>query len=251
MKTASYIVCTSPRSGSTLLCRMLAATGVAGDPESLFYRPALDDWMTRLNVHAQGTTERECLDMIMRAAIRRGRGETPVFGLRQQRPSFDFLCRQLAILHPGAETDLDRIERTFGPTRFIHLTRPDKLDQAVSYLKAQQTGLWHVAADGSEWERTAPPRAPVYDAARISDCVGMLDGYDRGWNAWFHREGIEPVRITYDELSDAPGATLRLVLERLGLDPRAADGIEPEVGRMADTTSRDWIVRFRAETAQR
>jgi LPS sulfotransferase NodH len=251
MKPASYVICTSPRSGSTLMCRMLAATGVAGNPESLFYRPSLDDWMSRLNVYPGAALERERLEIIIQAAIQKGRGQTPVFGLRQQRPSFEFLCQKLAILHPGAATDLGRIERTFGPTQFIHLTRPDKLEQAVSFLKAQQTGLWHVATDGSEWERTAKPQTPVYDVDKIKECVGILEGYDRGWNEWFSREGIEPIRISYNDLSDAPVATLRLVLECLGLNPQAADGIEPEVRRMADATSRDWIARFRTEMTNR
>src|SRR4051812_29634736 len=36
-----YLVCATPRSGSTLLCRALGATGVAGRPEEYFQaRPA-------------------------------------------------------------------------------------------------------------------------------------------------------------------------------------------------------------------
>src|SRR3954469_3299609 len=34
--TRSYLVCATPRSGSTLLCRALAQTGVAGRPEEYF-----------------------------------------------------------------------------------------------------------------------------------------------------------------------------------------------------------------------
>lgn len=33
---AAYLVCGTPRTGSTLLCGLLAATGVAGKPESYF-----------------------------------------------------------------------------------------------------------------------------------------------------------------------------------------------------------------------
>lgn len=247
---ASYIICTSPRSGSTLLCKMLAATGIAGNPESLFYRPCLDDWMTRLNVEPKGTTERELLESIIRAAIQKGRGKTPVFGLRQQRPSFSFLCEKLAILHSEAMTDLERLERTFGPTQFIYLSRSDKLPQAISYLKAQQTGLWHVATDGSELERTAASQEPQYDAFRIRECLTALTAYDEGWNEWFAHEGIEPIRISYDELSDAPVAALRMLLGRLGLNPEVANGVVPTVRKMADAISEDWISRFRSDRTQ-
>ncbi|MEM7269766.1 MAG: Stf0 family sulfotransferase, partial [Pseudomonadota bacterium] len=41
---ASYVICTSPRSGSTLLCSLLKASGVAGAPESLFHEPSVEAW---------------------------------------------------------------------------------------------------------------------------------------------------------------------------------------------------------------
>lgn len=246
----SYIICTSPRSGSTLLCKLLAATGIAGNPSSLFYRPAVSDWLTRLGVTpAETATEREVLKEVFEAAIRKGSMDTPVFGLRQQRHGFEFLCEKLAILHLGDRTDAERFQRTFGPTLFIHLTRADKLAQAVSYLKAEQSGLWHLAPDGTELERTAPHRPPVYDDDAIRACIETMAAYDRQWEAWFEREAIAPLRISYDELSDDPAATLRTVLDHLGLDPAAAAGIEPSVRKLADSTSQEWVARFRLENA--
>ena len=60
-------------------------------------------------------------------------------------------------------TDTERFQRLFGSTLFVYLARPDKLAQAVSYLKAEQTGLWHLAPNGTELERIAPHREPAYD----------------------------------------------------------------------------------------
>ena len=34
-------------------------------------------------------------------------------------------------------------------------SRENKLAQAVSLIKAEQTGLWHIAPDGTELERVA------------------------------------------------------------------------------------------------
>ena len=36
MSAPSYLVCATERSGSTLLCELLAGTGVAGRPEEFF-----------------------------------------------------------------------------------------------------------------------------------------------------------------------------------------------------------------------
>lgn len=240
-----YILCTSPRSGSTLLCTMLEATGIAGAPESLFYLPDLEDWRERLGVPLVAG-ERNLLAALIAAALQQGRAGSDIFALRQQRHSFAFLCAKLAVLYPGEPTDLARLQRAFGNVLFIHLTREDKVAQAVSYLKAEQTGLWHVAPDGSDFERTGEGE-PDYDGDRIRAKVETLTAYDSDWTAWFAQQGIEPLRLTYDELSADPVATLRGILDRLGLDPQAADGIEPGVRKMADARSQDWIARFHAE----
>ncbi|HEX7161024.1 MAG TPA: Stf0 family sulfotransferase [Trebonia sp.] len=37
-RTGSYLICATPRTGSSLLCGLLDSTGVAGHPESWFRR---------------------------------------------------------------------------------------------------------------------------------------------------------------------------------------------------------------------
>lgn len=244
----AYVLCTAPRSGSTLLCKLLAATGIAGDPGSHFHEPSLAEWLADHDLpEVPGRDERDTVAAVFDAAIAHGRGGTPVFGLRLQRHSFAFFAEKLALLHPGPAGDAARMEAAFGCTLFIHLTRADKVDQAVSLVRAGQTGLWHRAADGSELERTAPPREPVYDGAAIAAAVAELTGYDRDWDAWFEREGVSPLRLTYDALSADPAGTLATVLEALGLPRAAARGVKPGTARLADATNRDWVERFRAE----
>jgi trehalose 2-sulfotransferase len=241
------MICTAPRSGSTLLCKLLASTGVAGNPASWFYEASVAGWLEDLDLEPQpDMSEREMLDAVFRAAIQKGRGGTGPFGLRQQGDSFPFLFEKLAVLCPDATTDVARFEKIFGATLFIHLTRPDKVEQAVSYLKAEQTGLWHVAPDGTELERVAPHREPVYDEDSLRACVAMLTEYDRVWNAWFLREGITPFRISYDNLAADPIETLRGALDALGLDRAAANGVTPGVKKLADHVNQDWVMRFRA-----
>lgn len=244
----SYVICTSPRSGSTLLCRLLAATGIAGRPSSLFHEPSLDDWFERFELSADtARSEREVLAAIFAAAMERGRGGTDVFGLRLQRHSFAFFRDKLAILLPGQSSDRARFAAAFGRTLFIHLTRVDKSAQAVSYVKAQQSGLWHRASDGTELERLSPPRDPVYDAELLRSTHDAMLAADRDWENWFADESIAPLRLTYEALSADPRGTLRHVLEALDLDASRADPVVPDVARLADATSRDWTERLRSE----
>jgi len=246
----SYVICTSPRSGSTLLCRLLAATGVAGNPDSHFHRPAIAHWLADLGVTPEpALSERALLQLAFQAAIAEGTRGTGIFGLRLQRHSFDFFSEKLAVLHPGLADDLARFHAAFGRTLFLHLTRQDKVAQAVSYVKAEQTGLWHRAPDGTELERLSPPREPVYDAAVIRAHLEEVTAHDIQWRRWFAASGLEPLRITYEGLAADPLAALRRVLDRLGLGRAAADGVEPGVAKLADDTNRDWVARFRAEQA--
>lgn len=244
----SYVICTSPRSGSTLLCNLLAKTGVAGNPDSWFHQSSLAYWLEMHDLSADpAASEGEVLEAIFRAAIAAG-SRGGMFGLRLQRDSFDFFVGKLAVLHPGLSSDAERFHAAFGRTAYIHLTRGDKVEQAVSYVKAKQSCLWHVAPDGSEIERLSAPREPVYDAGAIRACVESMEAADRDWKAWFAREGIAPLRVAYEAFSAAPVDTLRDVLVHLGLDPDAANGIEPGVAKLADATSRDWVARYRTET---
>jgi trehalose 2-sulfotransferase len=245
---ASYMICSAPRSGSTLLCRLLAETGVAGRPASYFHEPSLAEWKRRLGVEPEAAaSEREVVGACIQAAQSRGCSDNGIFGLRLQRPSFDFFFSQLALVHAEGRSERARFEGVFGRTLFIHLSRADKVEQAVSCLKAEQTGLWHVAADGSDVERIGPPREPEYDGQALQAWVDAMTGYDRDWNTWFASEASEPVRITYDHLSRDPQGTLRRVLDSLGLDPAAAGHVAPSLRKMADDTNQAWVTRFRAE----
>lgn len=244
----AYMICTAPRSGSTLLCRLLAATGRAGAPDSHFHVPSLDRWATSHGVDlARFASERAALRAVVARAIARGRGATDLFGLRMQRRSFGFFLEQLGRLHPGLGRDVDRIEAAFGRTLFISLRRQDKVAQAVSRVIATQTGLWHRHADGRELERVSPQAPAVYDAAAIAEVIAEQEALDAGWAAWFAREGVTPLALTYEALSADPEAALTQVLVALGLDPSLAKGLPPPTAKLADATNAEWIARFRRE----
>jgi len=246
---SSYVICTSPRSGSTLLCKLLASTGVAGNPASYFHRPSVSSWCEALGLTPDDSiSERHLLARVLRAAIAEGTGNTARFGLRLQRESFDFFAQKLSHLHPEFSYDAARIDAAFGPTLFIHLTRQDKVEQAVSHVKAEQTGLWHMASDGTELERIHEPRELTYDPDLIRARVNELTGYDHQWESWFKAQEITPLRVTYETLSSDPTWTLGRVLDHLGLAAEAANGVQPAVAKLADDTSKEWAMRFRSET---
>ena len=244
----SYIICTSPRSGSTLLCKLLEKTGKSGNPNSHFHNPSLSSWLETYQLHtANFPSKQQALSAVFDAAIKKGTGDTGVFGLRLQRGSLDFFMQQTCVLYSGMQSDSERIEAAFGHTLLIYLTRSNKLDQAISLVKATQTGLWHKASDGSELERLSEPQDPYYDADAISHHLKELTELDAAWRAWFQHEQLQPLEISYDELSRDPLEVLGRVLSELGLEKEMARGISSPTAKLADTTSRTWADRFSAD----
>lgn len=252
MTIDAYILCTSPRSGSTLMCRLLAQTGLAGRPGSHFHEPSLTAWRGYYGLAENPQIPaRDDLAAIFRAAIATGRGDGGVFGLRLQRHSAPFFFDQLAALHPDQSSDRARIEAAFGRTAFLHLTRADKLEQAISYIIADQSGLWHRHADGAELERLSAPAAPAYDAERITRQIAIFERDEADWRRWFQREGIAPLTIGYDDLAADPRSALRAALQGIGFGAEAAaaaaDRARPDTAKLSDNTNREWAARFRKD----
>ena len=245
MSFQSLILCASPRSGTTLFCDLLTATGVAGRPASYYRIEDIAEWAERMGVPFGESAgfERAYLD----AVVRRGTGDTGTFALRLMWPSLADLMERLELVFPGLADDAARLKAAFGSSLFVHLSRGDKVAQAVSRLKAHQTGLWHMGADGTERERTAPPQAPIYDFERLAGFVAEAETADAEWNRWFARHGISPVRVKYEDVAADPRAALAEVLAALGRDPALAEGVVIRTAKMADAESRDWVAQFERE----
>ena len=244
--TAGYVLCTTPRSGSTLLATLLEATGRAGHPWSYYHEPHfMAEWTAAWSLPAIGTpTERDAA--YLRATIAAGRGDTGLFAMRLQQLFLPPLMRTLGDLFPNARSDAERFARAFGPLRFVHLARRDTLAQAVSLVRARQGGLWHAHADGTERERTAPARPPAYHRAAIADARAELVAADRAWRRWFAREGIAPLLVRYEPLARDPAGTVRDLCAALGIAPPEPASVVPGTARLADATSAAWIARYRA-----
>ena len=246
----AYIICGTPRTGSTLLCKLLASTGTSGDPHSFYRRQDLPEWAEEWKLPARDTMGELEFDVAyLDAAITAGKGGTEIFGLRLMRENLDELSAILDRIFPGLASDAARFGRAFGRILYIHLSRENKLAQAISLIKAQQTGLWHIAPDGTEIERVAPAQEPHYDFERIKGELAELEAYDTAWNVWFARQDIAPLRIGYERLASNPAATLISICEALGVQPPRTDDIRPGVARLSDATSLDWMRRYRLDAA--
>jgi trehalose 2-sulfotransferase len=244
-----YIICATPRSGSTLLCNLLASTMRAGNPNSYYHRTGImGDWAREWKLPSRDSmAEKDFNIAYLQAAIKAGRGRTSIFGLRLMRGYLEVLSTVLDQVYPGLPSDAQRLKCAFGNILYIHLTRENKLAQAVSLVKAEQSGLWHIAPDGTEIERVGAPREPEYDFKLIKQELIRLEAYDAAWNEWFEQQQITPLRVQYEVLSADTAGTLTRICDALGVKVPKAEGRIPSVAKLADEVSLDWMRRFDAD----
>ncbi|HEY6747976.1 MAG TPA: Stf0 family sulfotransferase [Mycobacteriales bacterium] len=231
----SYLLCGTPRTGSTLLCALLTSTGVAGRPESYFREPDEPAWARRFGipVAADGSFDYRRFARAARAA-----GSTPN-GVFAARVMWGTVPRIVGGLEPGPRTrpDLEVLTDAFGPLRMVHLRREDVLGQAVSWARAEQTGYWQ------EGDRAGAE--PRLDLSAVEELVRAIEEHDAAWTGWFAEQGVVPHRVTYEEVTADPDRAVRGVLGHLDLEPPADWRPAPRQRRQADETNAAWVRAYR------
>ncbi|MFE9597373.1 Stf0 family sulfotransferase [Streptomyces hokutonensis] len=245
--TDTYFICATPRTGSSLLLGLLDSTGVAGHPQAYFRSPDEVAWAERWGIpHAS----QRALDYgeFVRAALAAGRTGNGVFGAKLMWGTHAELTTRLARLHPDlAGDELGLLEREFGTRiRFVHLRRDDILAQAVSWLRAEQTGVWFVGGKGEIGGGQDPARGePRFDPEAVTGILRTIEEHNAGWERWFESYGIQPHRIRYEDLSADPQAVTPGVLAFLGLTLPAGHRVTPSHQRQADRLNEEWAARYR------
>src|SRR5919112_6235405 len=174
----SYLLCGTPRTGSTLLCSLLASTGVAGRPESYFREPDQGAWAARFGVSVADDGSLDYRAFVAGAVCA---GSTPngVFGARIMWGTMHGVVEGL---RPGTtvETDLDVLTDAFGQLGLVHLHRGDVAGQAVSWARAEQTSSWQ--------HGDVPAATPAFDYSQISELVQTIEDHNAAWRSWFHEQ---------------------------------------------------------------
>jgi LPS sulfotransferase NodH len=232
----SYLLCGTPRTGSTLLCGLLASTGVAGRPESYFREPDEPAWARRLGVAVAGDGSFD-YRVFVRAALRAGSTPNGVFAARVMWGTMHRIVGGLDPL-PGTRSELDILVDAFGPLLLVHVRRDDVVGQAVSWARAEQTGYWQ---DG---DRSAAE--PRLDLDQIDELVRTIKEHNAAWSTWFEQHGVEPYFVMYEDVVADPRHAVHGLLDRLGVELPSDWRPESPHRRQADEVNADWVRRYRA-----
>ena len=265
----SYLVCATPRSGSTLLCQELDKTGLAGHPQEYF--EALRRSGVPRRPHEYFDPERHP-NIVERLAFREmfegapkpnplwhpdtygqylewalDEGTTPngVFGAKLMWGYLGDFAELLRGIDGMAGRSLpDLLSRAFPGLRYVQITRRDKVRQAVSLWKAVQTQAWQLDAGASDDAHDGRVLEPVFSFRAINYLMRQLTAHDASWDAYFLGLGYEPLKVTYEELAESTEGVVHSVLEHLGI--AAPDDLQigpPRLSVQADEVSELWVAR--------
>ncbi len=218
----SYIIASSARSGSTYLARLLAQTGLLGAPSEVF-NSATNEMQTLMARFRAYSHADYVAKLIANRTSRNG-----VFGMKAHFHQFEaFLKKYPPLLE------------ALAPITYIYIDRRDKVAQAVSMAKALQTDQW-----SSQW-RGSPRPLLRYDRELIAKSMSEVELQDARWLRWFELHNITPFRVTYEDLIADPAASVRSVVERLGVQDDEPDDLNiPAIEKQGDDTNQEWIERF-------
>jgi LPS sulfotransferase NodH len=272
----AYIVCSTQRSGSTLLCELLESTGVAGRPKEFFEAvaatgvpPHPGDYLAGLPRTGAGIRDdltpseappysdlREMDSYRDHLARTFADGTTPngVFATK-------LMFRQLIEVEKLARTldeyrELDGAElldAMLGQPLYVWHRRDDKVRQAISLWRALQTRAWRAerAAAGEPVERAQRARPGAgdlrYSFDGIDHLVYALSADDRGWERFFRSHDIQPLLVSYeDDLERDQAGTVARVLDALGVPMPAGWQPAEAMSRQADSLNDEWAAAYHA-----
>jgi LPS sulfotransferase NodH len=278
----SYLVCATPRSGSTLVCHALTETGIAGKPEEYFealrysgrprrpeeYFLGVEDQSIRdhLGERSIGSEppprsplwSRAAYDRYLEWALDAGTTPNGIFGAKLM---WGYLGDFVSLLrNVPSYRDLplaDLLLTVFPQVTFVRVIRANKLRQAVSLWKAVQTATWRENQASAKATSVEDDGSPPYKSfieehrpqlrfhfGAIDHLLNQILFEEASWDAFFEHSGIKPILVLYENFeADYETSTLRL-LERLDLSPPADFDFEPRMKRQSDGVNDDWAKRY-------
>ena len=195
---ASYLICSTPRTGSSLLCDALTLTGVAGRPEEYFQFRARTGFPRRPQEYFEGAGDPEIFDILgprtrieedesrydpsryeryenyLTWALDEGTTPNGIFGAKVMWGYFNGFVTGLRWAVPGRQrlSVCELAPSVFPELRYLSVTRRDKVRQAVSLWRALQI----VELVERRRRRPGRGRAPRYSAAAIDYLVQRHPG---------------------------------------------------------------------------
>ena len=240
------VICTAPRTGSSLLGEGLTGTGYAGRPREYFdiHKHNEQNWINEFKI----AQDKDYLEKVIAA------GTTPngVFGLKLHWHQIPALSAKFAsavstqLKSPNTALN-ELLQNRFPAVHYLWLRRRNTVAQGISYYRATHSGIWRVRRAG-EIRPSAATAAP-FDFAEIDRFIKLVEDFDRNWTDFFTRQKIKPMVLIYEDYIADYENTIRAICKYIGVDSEGIS-IRPHAFRQqADSLSLEWEREYRQRKA--
>lgn len=217
----SVVICSHPRSGSTLLGEAVYAAGGLGCPLEYLHRGFRPTFAERW--------EAPDLAAYVRAMHRHRTDPSGVFSIK-------LFWRDVEdVVAEGGELFEGECPILPNPT-FVLLTRRDRVRQAVSAFIAGQTACFRELPGPA-----SPGPVAEYNYEGILRQLAAADYSNARWRDLFLSTGIEPCCVEYERLASEYDRTTATVFAHLG---RVVAPPAPRLRRQATALSEEFVRRF-------
>ncbi len=231
----TYIVCATQRSGSTLLCDLLYKSGAAGNPKEFLltqYEPKEGIDISKYDQYVQTLLSRYASD-------------NGVSGVKLMEDNFALVVERLRkSLHLQEKSDVEVLEPIFPNLSFIFITRKDKIRQAISLSRAEQSKVWEKrnGSDNTSQKGENIKITPHYIKAAYNRIIEK----ERFWLDFFETQKITPYLITYEELTQKPSKKTLECLSYIGIVNTESIVIgKPSLQKQSDIYTEFLILEFK------
>ena len=230
----SYIIGSVQRSGTHLLCSILRSTGVAGSPDEYFLTKPGETWEERW-----GTPSRAAY---IESVLQRNTTPSGVFGFVLMWSYFDRVLQMLQEIPASKNlTGPQLFAAVFHQPKYIWMRRRNRIQQAVSWAIACQTGAWTQKTG----EKLQPHAIPRFDFKVVDAWYDRVVAHEAGWANYFRENQIEPLVLFYEDVVASNRAAAGRILEFLGVPfPPDFEIAGLTVQKQATQISEEWTAAY-------
>lgn len=205
----SYIICSTQRSGSTLLSKTLTQLGDCGKPDEYFN---LAYWFEKSTF-----TDRSSFLEYYERVLEQGTSENGVFGIKLHWYQLKALSAWLRdhVDDFRDSSPLETLNSLFPSSQFIYIYRKDTLKQAISLSIAMQTKEWARAVGSGE--SSNKPKNLRFNPAQIRGCRNKTEKSNKNWQAFFEANSLDFYSIAYEDFVVSYEETIKEVYSFLGV----------------------------------
>jgi trehalose 2-sulfotransferase len=245
LTTRHILLCATQRTGSNLLEMHLRHLGVAGKPRE-YYSPTLAGKIAKkFGIPAPEAN----FEAYAQSLQQLRRTENGVFSVK-------VMYHHLKTLQnwTSAPSGWDALRRLHPDAAVAHVTRRDKLRQAISMVMAKQSGIY-TSIHIDRGQRCGAEDLPGYDYWAIRHFMEKFEAEDAGWQALLaehESHGGRAHRVVFEDFIQDPKAAVCGLLAALEIPiPPHAHAMAVPMRRQATGENDLWAQRFAEEHPRR